>query len=390
MGIRHQGGASKNKFFRKMTQTICLSMIVKNEATVIRRCLDSVKKFITHWVIVDTGSTDGTQDIIRDYMAEIPGKLYEREWKDFAHNRSEALNLSRNMSDYSLIIDADDALVCPEGFVMPKLAHGAYTMNILDDPLIYPRIQLVRNNLHWRYRGVLHEFVACDQEHTIGSLSLGMRRNHDGARRKDPTVFLRDVEIFEKALASNKEPDLKARYTFYLAQSYRDAKKLEKSLENYLKRAKMGEWVEEVYVSYLYAGKLMEELKYEDAAIINAYSAAIYALPSRAEASQALSKFYRVRQLYEQGYQAALTALGKPMPMGGVFAESWVYSFGLLDELAVCAYWTERYEQSIDACLKILETGLMPKSELPRVVNNVRYAMQKLLQKEQKTEKSNG
>ena len=42
-------------------QTICLNMIVRNEAPVIRRCLDSVMPIIDSWVIVDTGSTDGTQ-----------------------------------------------------------------------------------------------------------------------------------------------------------------------------------------------------------------------------------------------------------------------------------------------------------------------------------------
>jgi len=42
--------------------TICLTMIVKNEAQVIRRCIDSVRRFISYWVIVDTGSTDGTQE----------------------------------------------------------------------------------------------------------------------------------------------------------------------------------------------------------------------------------------------------------------------------------------------------------------------------------------
>ena len=46
-------------------QTICLCMIVKNEAGVIKRCLDSVRAIINTWVIVDTGSDDGTPEIIR-------------------------------------------------------------------------------------------------------------------------------------------------------------------------------------------------------------------------------------------------------------------------------------------------------------------------------------
>ena len=47
-------------------QSICLSMIVRDEAQVIRRCLDSVRPFIAHWAVVDTGSVDGTQEIIRE------------------------------------------------------------------------------------------------------------------------------------------------------------------------------------------------------------------------------------------------------------------------------------------------------------------------------------
>ena len=65
-------------------------MIVKNEAHVIRRCLDSVRPLIDRWVIVDTGSTDGTQALIRELMADVPGELHERPWVDFSTNRNQA------------------------------------------------------------------------------------------------------------------------------------------------------------------------------------------------------------------------------------------------------------------------------------------------------------
>jgi glycosyltransferase involved in cell wall biosynthesis len=44
---------------------IVLNMIVKNEEKVIERSLGSVKDFIDYWVIVDTGSTDKTIDVIK-------------------------------------------------------------------------------------------------------------------------------------------------------------------------------------------------------------------------------------------------------------------------------------------------------------------------------------
>ena len=53
-------------------------MIVKDEASVIPRCLASVRKLIDYWIIVDTGSTDGTPEVVRKVMHEIPGELHQR------------------------------------------------------------------------------------------------------------------------------------------------------------------------------------------------------------------------------------------------------------------------------------------------------------------------
>ena len=80
---------------KMIRSTICLNMIVKNEIAVIARCLESVKSFIDYWVIVDTGSTDGTQAMIQSIMQDIPGELHERPWRDFGFNRTEAAELAR-------------------------------------------------------------------------------------------------------------------------------------------------------------------------------------------------------------------------------------------------------------------------------------------------------
>lgn len=362
-----------------MTKTgICLCMIVKNEALVIQRCLDSVRALISHWVIVDTGSTDGTQDVIRSYLHDIPGTLHESPWQDFAHNRSEALRLARPHGSYSLVIDADDLLELAPGFEMPALTHDSYSVNICDGTHRYPRIQLVNNRFSWFYRGVLHEFITCDAACTSGHLDINMRRLHDGARRKDPSVFLRDAQVFEKALKVEADAYLISRYTFYLAQSYRDARQPAKALQHYLRRAELGGWDQEVFFSYYQAARRMEELDYADEIVLATYQQATDALPERVEAAHAASKFCRIKKMYQRGYDIAKANLGKPLLPGALFGEPWVYETGLLDEFAVNAYWIGKHVECLDACLTILESGRMANAELPRIFANARYALQHL------------
>ena len=107
---------------------IALVMIVKNEArkvndeglTVIERCLGSVLPCIDTFVICDTGSTDGTQEVIKSWAEKvgIDGHVIDREWKDFGTNRSEALEYARELTDadYCLMIDADEVLVYDQNF----------------------------------------------------------------------------------------------------------------------------------------------------------------------------------------------------------------------------------------------------------------------------------
>ena len=114
-----------------MKPKITLCMIVKNETHIIRECLESVAPYIDYWVISDTGSTDGTQELITKFFEEkgIPGELHQDEWKGFGHNRSLALRHCDGKADYAWMIDADDKI---EGnFKFPKeMTADAYVIRM--------------------------------------------------------------------------------------------------------------------------------------------------------------------------------------------------------------------------------------------------------------------
>jgi glycosyltransferase involved in cell wall biosynthesis len=187
-------------------------MIVKNEMPVIRRCLASVKPWIDHWVIVDTGSEDGTQDVVRAFMADIPGELYQRPWRNFGANRTEALALAQAQGDFLLFIDADETLRVSPGFVWPNLDGHAYRFDCAYDTLRYQRNALVATALPWRWEGVIHEYLNSDSAHVWQHLvGPQIHVNHDGARARDAQTYLRDVAILEQAL---KEDPGNTRYVF--------------------------------------------------------------------------------------------------------------------------------------------------------------------------------
>ena len=92
---------------RQKPQTVCLAMIVKNESAVIERCLNSARHLFDYWVICDTGSDDGTPEIITQTLSGIPGELHKRPWRNFGSNRTELMHLARGKADYLLLLDAD-------------------------------------------------------------------------------------------------------------------------------------------------------------------------------------------------------------------------------------------------------------------------------------------
>ncbi|PKW09738.1 Glycosyltransferase involved in cell wall bisynthesis [Streptomyces sp. 1222.5] len=367
-----------------MKPTVCLNMIVKDEAPVIRRCLESVRPLIDTWVIVDTGSTDGTQDIIRDVYRDLPGELHERSWKGYDGSRTEAIELARDRAEFLFFIDADDVMEMEPGFRMPDLTLDAYRVDIHYGSSVYWRPALVSTRLPWRYVGVLHEYVECGGPFSLGTLEGarmvilggGGRQRNEGLRDK----YLRDAKILEGGLA--EEPG-NERYAFYLAQSWRDAGELEKAIEAYDRRAAMDGWDHETFCAHLAAARAAETLGRPPAEVMDRYLRAHECLPSRAEALAALARWCRLNgRRWPLAYMYARQAVRIPQPAHGLFVESGWYEWGALDELAVSAYWVGEYEESKNCCERLLESGKLPEEHRERVRKNLELARQRLSPKE--------
>ena len=353
--------------------TICLNLIVKNETAVLARCLDSIVPFVDGWLVVDTGSTDGTQEYVRNYFARrgLPGQLVERPWKDFAHNRTEALRLAAPRADYVWIIDADEQLQYPKGFALPRLEADAYQLlhRGNNSTTEFYRTQLVRSRLPFRYQGVLHEVILCDEPHTTAQIdgelvSIGY---FDGARNADPIAkYKADAVVLAKALESEPE---NARYVFYLAQSYRDSLQNELAIAAYERRIQMGGWGEEQWYAAFQLGILHERLDHRQQAI-DAYLKAFSMRPTRAEPLCELARYFRERGEYPLGHLFGRRAMEIPRPDDILFLDESVYSWRSLDEFSVCAYYVGDTVEGRRAVERLLREGKVPVDHMARVEKN--------------------
>jgi hypothetical protein len=239
-------------------KTICLTMIVKNEAHLILECFRHLSKYITfdYWVINDNGSTDGTQKLIKDYFAEkgIPGELDETPWQDFAFNRTLAFKRAFEKTDYAFVWDADDEIW--GDFKLPSVLDQDHYKFIFGNELgaRYSRCQLFNNKKRWHYVGVIHEYPAALEPVSQPFDVLGdyyFISGRRGDRSKDPNKYLKDALVLEKAFkeAFEKKDPIYNRYCFYTAQSYNSCNHHEKAIEYYKKVLDIDNWVQEKYVS---------------------------------------------------------------------------------------------------------------------------------------------
>lgn len=365
---------------------VCLNMIVKNESRIIRRLLESVAPVIDAYCICDTGSTDNTVEIIRDFFADkgIHGKIPKEPFRDFAHNRSFSLKQCESLDvDYILLLDADMIFKLGEG-VTPEefkrgLTHDAYHMFQGTEAFYYKNARIVKNRIGASYWGVTHEYLKTPEGSSYGLIETTrafINDVGDGGSKSDK--FERDIRLLLKGLEENPNND---RYTFYLANSYRDHGNQDAAIQYYKKRIDLGGWYEEVWHSYYSIGKCYRA-KGDMVNAVHWWMEAYQFFPKRIENLYEIITHYRQIGKNHIAYMYYVMAL-KQMLLNPskdyLFLQRDVYDYKLDYEFSIIGYYcnVDNYDMT-RICTKVLNCRTTDQNVARNVMSNYKFYAKKL------------
>ena len=322
---------------------IILICMIKNEEKIIKRCIDSVKDICDAFSITDTGSTDTTISILKDYFIEneLDSNIYEDVWKDFGHNRTlsyyNALELCKTLgwnpnTTYGLLLDADMTLNALQ-FDKQTLSHNGYKIIQDGGSIEYYNTRLIKLNGLWKCIGVTHEYWSGEDVSILTKDRIFIKDIGDGGCKDDK--FQRDKLLLEKGII---EEPTNGRYHFYLGQTLKDLGLYTLAIKMYEKRIDLCGWYEELWYSYYMIAKCYYKLN-------NIYKAEEYAnkaheyRPSRAEPFHFLTNIFRIKGDHYKAYH--YYKLGKDIPLtkDSLFVEKNVYTYLFDYEYTILHYW---------------------------------------------------
>jgi glycosyltransferase involved in cell wall biosynthesis len=336
---------------------LSLAMIVKNEEKTLARVLEAASQFCDEMIIVDTGSTDSTCDIIRQYQNK-GARLEHFKWcDDFAAARNYSFSLCHG--DWIIWLDADDALPDSTIEIGQRIKNellpttdkltvmGAYVYSYGTDgkPLVIQnRERFIRNHVGLKWQGRIHEvIVGAETQFAIcPEFIVEHRPTEHHMERKEG----RNLGIFESYINVDTAT---TRELFLYAQELHTAKLYDKAIYAYKRYidtfpADNYDYFQEPYIvrinlamCYRETGQLGPSLKVAADAI--AYD------PTRAEAYCLMAMTYFEQGNIRAAFPLFLAGAACERPDNGGFIYEIFYSKHVKDMVKECKLALDKDKQ---------------------------------------------
>lgn len=374
-----------------MKPLLTLCMMVKNEAHTIARTLQSALPFVDRWCILDTGSTDGTPEVIlRETGATFEndgarGFLDSAPFVDFATSRNVLLGKAHALgSEFLLLLDADDILeggkalrawltteyhrVNSECDCSIKPPHcrrwdpdrEAFHVRTRQGSCVWPSARVVRADAGWRYVGAVHE-VLCHPERPAPSITIpGVTIRHEPgpvSAERSRARWERDLDLLRRDVEADPK---NARAVYYRALTLLRLGQHAHAFAAFTHRLTIGGFWQERYDSAYERARISGESG-NDPNFITGMLDAHAIDPRRAEPLVELARHYLTRD--PSGFGPAFTFarrafdLAQHPPEDALFLHADVYEWRAASVLAWAAWYVGEYEIGEHAARIALERG---------------------------------
>lgn len=354
--------------------------MVRDEELLIRETLEAVKPLVDRWVALDTGSTDHTPFIVEQVMSDLPGRLVRAVWSSFGPMRTRAFDEARSECEgdgYGLIIDADSTVVHDgKQALLDELGGDCQDVELRHGGESNWMPCVLNLGHPWRWHGPVHEYLVGEPYAIAGEpiRSLRIEPRPGGASYRDPDKYLRHADVLRRAAVN--DPDDAPRWTFYEANSWKDAGCDLEAVEAYTRRGEMVDgWVQERYVSWLRAGDAHRRLSAPLGTLLDVWLAGYELDPTRPECLLRLAAVLRDAGRCRGAWLAAREAcvIAEQTRPHGLFAELDAWTWRPWFEASVSAWWAEHKQFGIAASARVLNDPTAPDEVKARVQSNLSW-----------------
>jgi len=323
---------------------VMVILMIKNEEKIIRRCIERALTIADAICISDTGSTDGTLAILKEYLPSlnIPATVFCHDWRNFGHNRTLSFKAAQEFCKtlkwdpeftHGLLLDADMKFVMTDRFDKNALSANGYRLIQKSGNLEYYNTRFVKLGHPWTCVGVTHEYW--DGSATENLTTVYIDDVGDGGCKADK--FPRDEKLLRQGLTDDPA---NVRYMFYLAQTLKDLKRIDEAIDMYKQRVAAGGWHEEIWYSMYQISRLYSEK--ENWVEMEYWGQKAYDFnKGRAESLYYLTRIFRERSQHFKAWHYMLLGKSIPKTTDLLFIETPVYEHLFDYERTILNYYIQ-------------------------------------------------